>query len=64
MLIIVFPNIIMIEKHLITFLSDQSILNKIFDDLDKVNNLNPQKESIKEKKINVHDKVSESYNNF
>ena len=41
-LIIVFINVIVIEKNFITFLSNQSILllNEFFDDLDKSNNLN------------------------
>ena len=44
--------------------SFKSFLNKFFDDFDKLNNLNPQKASTKERKTNVDDKTSELYNDF
>ena len=44
--------------------SKDSFLNEFFGDLDKLNNLNPQKESINKRKINVYDKASELYNDF
>ena len=49
-LIIVFTNIIVIEKDNFSFKSKHSFLNKILDDLDKLNNLNLKKESTKKKK--------------
>ena len=44
--------------------SKYSFLNEVFVDLDKLNNLNPQKESTKERKIDAYDKASKLYNDF
>ena len=52
------------DRKKIYDLSKHSFLNEFFDDLDKLKNLNPEKGSIKDKNINVHDKASELYNNF
>ena len=43
-----------------------SLLNNFFDNSDALNNLNPQKESTKQKKRKtiVHDKSSKLYNDF
>ena len=46
------------------FKSKHSFLNKDFDDLDKINILNPPKESTKGRKINAHDKAPELCNDF
>ena len=64
-LIIVLTNIID-RKNFgnLSFKSKHSFLNDFLHDLDKLNNINPKKESTKEKKINVYDKASELYNNF
>ena len=48
----------------ISFKSMHFFLSDFSEDLDKLNNLNPQKESSKEKKINVYDKASKLYNDF
>ena len=63
-LIIVFTNIIVIEKDNFSFKSKHSFLNEFHDDLDRFNNLNLKKESAKKKKRNVFDKASELYNDF
>ena len=65
-LIIVFTDIIMIEKKFdnLSLKSKHSFLNEFFHDLDKLNNLNPKKERTKERKINVYDKTSELYHDF
>ena len=65
-LIIVFTNIIVIVKNLVTFFfkSKYSFLDEFFDDLDKFNKLNLEKESTAEKKINEYKKASELYNDF
>ena len=57
-LIIVFTNVVVIAN--LSFKSKYSFL----DNLDKVNKLNPQKESANEKTINVYNKGSELYNDF
>ena len=68
LLIIVFTNIIVIEKKFdnLSFKSKHFFLKGFFDEfffnLDKLNNVNPKK-STKKKKINVYDKASELYNN-
>ena len=65
-LIIVFSNIIVTEKKIdkLSFRSKHSFLNEFFDDLDKLNYLNPQQESTKVKKISVDAKASELYKTF
>ena len=64
-LIIVFTDIILIEKNdNLSFKSKRSFSIEFFADLDKLNRVNPQKEITKERKINVHDKASELYNDF
>ena len=64
-LIIIFTDIIVIKKYdNLSFKSKHSFLNLFFGDLDKSNNLNPEKESTKQKKINLYDKASKLYNYF
>ena len=48
----------------LSFKSKASFLANIFDDLDKFDNLKPQKEKTKEKKTNMYDSVSELYNDL
>ena len=58
---IVFANIIVKLKNLITFPLNQSILllSNFFNDLVKFNNLKTEKE-----KVNVYDNASELYNDY
>ena len=48
----------------LSFKSKHSFLKEFLDDLEKLNDISPQKESTKERKINVYDKASELYNDF
>ena len=48
----------------LSFKPKHSFLKEFLDDLEKLNDINPQKESTKERKINVYDKASELYNDF
>ena len=65
-LIVVFTDIIVIEKKInnLSFKSMHSSLSKLFDNLDKLNNLNPPKENTKKRKIKVYDTASKSNNDF
>ena len=58
---LVFTNIIVILKNLITFPLNQSILllSNFFNDLVNFNNLKTEKE-----KVNVYDNASELYNDY
>ena len=58
---IVFTNIIVKLKNLMTFPLNQSILllSNFFNDLVKFNNLKTEKE-----KVNVYDNASELYNDY
>ena len=65
-LIVVFTDIIVIEKKInnLSFKSMHSSLSKLFDNLDKLNNLNPPKENTIKRKIKVYDTASKSNNDF
>ena len=52
------------KKINLSFKSMRSFLSEFFDDLDKLNNLNPLKEVTKKRKIKVYDTASELYNDF
>ena len=48
----------------VSFESNDSFLDKRFNDLNKFNKLKTQKEETQKKKTNVHDTASELYNEF
>ena len=57
---------IIILKKLIVFLLRQNtqFYSRFYSDLNKFNNLNPKKESTKEKKVTLYDNASELFNEY
>ena len=59
-LITVFTNIIVIKKFdSLSFKSNHSFMKEFFNELDDLNNLNPQRESTKKRKITRSDTALE-----
>ena len=63
--ITVFYNIVILKKSdILSLKSKHLFLVEFFDDLNKFNMLNPQKESTKKRKTNVYDTASDLYNDL